>query len=270
MNLRLQRGRIMRGGRVRDVVRYLMLGGTAVLAVSTLVVTVHYVREIRIARLDTPSLVAAALDGPLRELDLDALSPGREAILLAVEDPMFRHHEGVDLATPGAGMTTITQGLVKLLYFPDGFRPGVAKIRQTLIAQYALDALVSKDDQLRLFLNITYLGRHEGQQIYGFGQAARAYYGKHFRDLADDEYLALVAMPIGPNAFKPGTAASAERVERIRLYLSGAYKPAGLLDVEYNRRKKGSLAEETLMMLLRLVTDASPDGGDGEPQGPVS
>ena len=45
-------------------------------------------------------------------------------------------------------MTTISQGLVKVLYFPSGFRPGIAKIRQTLIAQYAFDASVSKQEQL--------------------------------------------------------------------------------------------------------------------------
>jgi membrane peptidoglycan carboxypeptidase len=265
----LQGWRIVRSGRMRAVARYLTLGGTAVLALAALLITLHYVQEVRSARRDTPALVAAALNGPGSELTLDDLTGEREAILLAVQDPMFRHHRGVDLATPGAGMTTITQGLVKLLYFPDGFHPGLAKIRQTLIAQYALDALVSKDDQLRLFLNITYFGHQDGRAVYGFADAARTYFGKEFSALTDDEYLQLVAMPVGPNAFKPGTDASRERVERIRRYLSGAYQPAGVLDVEYNGRERGSLAAEALMALLRLVTDASPDGVAGAQKGPA-
>lgn len=252
---------------MRAVARYLVLGGTAVLGVAALLITLHYVQEVGRARRDTPALVAAALNGPGIELGLDDMSAEREATLIAVEDPMFRHHKGVDLATPGAGMTTITQGLVKLLYFPDGFHPGVAKIRQTLIAQYALDALASKDDQLRLFLNITYFGHQDGRAIYGFADAARTYYEKEFASLTDDEFLALVAMPIGPNAFKPGTDASTERMERIRRYLSGAYQPSGVLDVEYNGQKRGSLVAEALMVLLRVVTDARPDGDGGAQEG---
>ncbi len=74
-------------------------------------------------------------------------------------------------------MTTLSQGLVKLLYFPDGFRPGVAKIRQTLIAQYALDKLVCKDDQLHRFLNIAYLGHKDGRAIHGLADASRSCFG---------------------------------------------------------------------------------------------
>ena len=61
-------------------------------------------------------------------------------------------HHGVDLEEPGARMTTLTQGLVKLLYYPNGFKQGVAKLRQSLIAKYALNSIITKDDQLLLFL----------------------------------------------------------------------------------------------------------------------
>jgi hypothetical protein len=40
-------------------------------------------------------------------------------------------------------MTTITQSLVKGLYFRH-FRPGIRKIRQSLIARFALDGHMSK------------------------------------------------------------------------------------------------------------------------------
>lgn len=62
---------------------------------------------------------------------------------------------------------------------------------------------------MRLFLNIACFGHENGR---------------------------MVAMFIGPNAYKPHTAANLERVERIHRYLSGGYTPAGLLDVEYNGR----------------------------------
>lgn len=54
------------------------------------------------------------------------------SILLAMEDPGFYTHKGVDLKTPGAGLTTITQVLVKKLYFKE-FKPGLRKIKQILL-----------------------------------------------------------------------------------------------------------------------------------------
>lgn len=134
----------------------------------------YYANEVRVARRDTPALVQEAWQRHGRHLTLSALSLHKRSILLAVEDPAFFRHHGVDLDTPGAGMTTITQGLVKLLYFPGGFKQGIAKIRQTLIAQYALDALVPKDEQLALLLNMAYMGSREGKPVHGFAHAARS------------------------------------------------------------------------------------------------
>jgi membrane carboxypeptidase/penicillin-binding protein len=165
-------------------VAFCVLGGTLLLVAPALG---YYVNEIRIARKDTPALIAEAWQRYGKRLTLSNLSPDRRRVLLAVEDPAFFRHHGVDLYTPGAGMTTITQGLVKLLYFPDGFTQGIAKIRQTLIAEYALDALVSKDEQLELFLNMAYVGRKNGKTVHGFASAAQAYFGKEFAALSETE-----------------------------------------------------------------------------------
>jgi membrane carboxypeptidase/penicillin-binding protein len=219
----------------------------------------YYTNEVRLARNDTPALIASALIRFGSELQFEHLTPDHKTVLLAVEDPAFMHHHGVDLATPGAGMTTITQGLVKLLYFPKGFRQGIAKIRQTLIAQYALDELVSKDQQLTLYLNMCYLGTEQNQGIYGYANGARIYFHKEFADLTDEEFLSLLAMTISPNTLKPGSTANIVRVQRIRDYMSGKVRPASVLDVEYNGKLNGTLSEEFLMSLLRVVTDASPD-----------
>ena len=68
-------------------------------------------------------------------LRLEDFKPEWVDMLLRVDDPRFYHHPGVDMMTPGGGLTTITQGLVKA-YFFNGFRPGflrINKIRQSLI-----------------------------------------------------------------------------------------------------------------------------------------
>ena len=107
--------------------------------------------------------------------------------LLAVDDPTFYRHHGLDSRTPGAGCTTITQGVVKFLFF-DGFRPGLLrwrKVHQTIIA-LAFDARVSREEQLRLFVDNAYLGNQRGQSVRGFLEASAAYFDKSFAQLSDD------------------------------------------------------------------------------------
>ena len=100
-------------------------------------------------------------------------------ILLKIEDPAFYEHEGLDFKSLGQGMTTLSQALVKRLYF-EKFKPGFAKIEQSLIARFVLHKHFSKDEQLRLFLNLGYFGTLAGEEIIGFSQAAKVYYDKPF------------------------------------------------------------------------------------------
>jgi len=228
------------------------------IAIAMAVSAGYYVNEVRMARDDTSRLVAQAWQHYGRQITLRDLTFDRLNLLLAIEDPAFFKHHGVDLYTPGAGMTTISQGLVKLLYFPDGFHQGIAKIRQTLIAQYAFNAHISKNEQLELLLNIGYLGHSNGVEIRGFANAAHAYFGKEFVALSDSEFKLLVAMLAAPNHFVPGSPFHAERMQRINAYLSGAYRPMCVLDVEYDGKTRGTVAEEALMIVLRIITDARP------------
>lgn len=182
---------------------------------------------------NTPQIMEQARRQYWAPLGPQDLSPARLHILLAVEDPGFYSHHGVDLTTPGAGYTTITQGLVKHFYF-EHFRPGPAKWKQSLIA-LVLDHQVSKQDQLHLYLNSVYLGNWQGREIYGFDQAARAYFNKPFAQLTDDEFLGLVAMVVAPNDFQVRNhpERNTDRVARIQRLLAGACQPSGMADVYY-------------------------------------
>lgn len=226
---------------------------SVLLLTALVMMTAYYHGEVKNARQHTAQIYAEALQRYGTELQPWALSSERKRVLFAIEDPAFMYHNGVDFETPGAGVTTISQGLVKLLYFPDGFKPGVAKMRQTLIARYAFDPLVSKDEQLLLFLNMSYLGHVEGQAVHGFGRAAQVYFDKSFVELSNQEFISLVAMLIGPNKLKPGTTALNERVARINAYLAGAYKPVSLLDVEYDGQQ-GSWVKKLLVRVLKAAT----------------
>jgi membrane peptidoglycan carboxypeptidase len=179
----------------------------------------------------TPEVLQAASQG---ELQLRDVPKHRLAMLLKIEDPGFYQHHGVDFSTPGAGMTSITQSLVKRFYF-EHFEKGFAKIEQSLIARFVLDGSMSKDAQLRAYLNHSHFGWRDGRPIVGFGNAARVYYGRELADLSDRQFLSLVAMLMAPRDYDPvrHPAANAERVRRIEAMLAGKCAPQGLPDVTY-------------------------------------
>lgn len=197
-----------------------------------LILFFYFSIEVARARRATHGEISQALQSDNMILSLSDLSARQVDILLSVEDPKFYEHKGIDLRTPGAGMTTITQGLVKIHYFKP-FKPGIRKIKQTLIARFALDPLVSKDDQLKLFINEVYLGTVDGKQLYGFEPAALVYYKKPCAELSEDEFIGLVAMIIAPNTYNPikHPEVHAERVRRIKRLISGEAKPNGWMDV---------------------------------------
>jgi membrane peptidoglycan carboxypeptidase len=151
--------------------------------------------------------------------------------LLLVEDPAFRSHHGIDLATPGAGWTTLTQGLVKLHFAGPSSGP-IGKPLQSARA-LVLDAALTKDEQLTLVLNTAYFGTSPEGPVLGFPRAAEALYGRRLLALGDTDFLGLVAMLIGPNQFHPLRAPRAHevRLSRIRALVAGRCAPSAWRDV---------------------------------------
>lgn len=184
------------------------------------------------AKWRTPAILAANAH-PVTTVD--QIGARRVAMLLKVEDPGFFHHHGVDFSTPGQGATTMTQSLVKRLYFPGGFHPGFAKIEQSLVARFVFDPATTKRQQLDMFLNLASFGNQQGRQVTGFADAARTFYGKDLTALDDRQFLGLVAMLMAPNALDPVRHAgdNAERVRRIVALLGGRCRPRGVTDVRY-------------------------------------
>lgn len=125
------------------------------------------------------------------------LSKEQLSALLKVQDENFYEHSGTDLLS--GRMTTLTQALVKKIYF-ENFTQGIAnKYKQSLIAAWVLDEQLSKNEQLDLFLNIAYMGHVNGNAVTGFAEAANIYYQKDFYELSNDEYLSLLVMLDAPN-----------------------------------------------------------------------
>ena len=183
------------------------------------------------AKARTPAALASMA---VRQVRLKDLPPARIDALLKVDDPGFYRHHGLDFKTPGQGMTTITQSLVKHLYFKP-FHPGFAKLEQDLIARFVLDGAMSKADQLEAYINYSYFGHPYSADVIGLGQAAQTYYGKPAGALNDREFLSLVAMLRAPDALdlRRHAEANAERVARIERLLAGACKPRNFNDTTY-------------------------------------
>lgn len=180
---------------------------------------------------DAPSLATRADDLIARGRSGKDLGEGREAMLLAVQDPAFRTHAGVDFTTPGAGMTTVTQSLAKRLAF-DKFKPGVRKIRQTGYA-LGLERKLTKDQILALWLGTLEMGPGPEQWMTGFFEASQAVFGRPPADLPDTEFLSLVAVLIAPGSLSlvhPEEPFN-ERLERIERLVAGKCAPNGHGDV---------------------------------------
>jgi len=194
------------------------------------------------AEAKTPAILAEVAERPVT---LAMLTPERRTLLLAVEDPSFYRNPGVDFSSPGQGMTTLTQALVKRLYF-ENFRSGFAKIEQTLIARYVLAPAMSKDDLLEVMLNQAYFGHVNDRPVIGFDEAAAVYYNSSVEGLSDEEFASLVAMLIAPNALDPIShpQENAERVARIRRLMAGQCQPDGVLDVWYKTCGQPAMAAQ--------------------------
>jgi len=138
------------------------------------------------------------------------LGSERVSILLQVQDPRFYHHQGVDLKTAGAGLTTITQSLSKRLAFND-FKPGIRKIRQTAYAM-GLDKYLSKEEVLTLFINTVPMGHSDDGWVVG---------------------LFLISVMIAPSELNPKKKGKRfeERVSRINRLVEGQCRPLGNRDV---------------------------------------
>ncbi len=149
---------------------------------------------------------------PHRELkNLKDFSPYLPDALIASEDSRFYWHFGVDplgilraivinlTQENRQGASTITQQLARSLFTEVG-RENTAgrKIREMIVA-LKLEAVYSKDEIIKTYLNRVYLGVGSN----GFEDAAQFYFNKSAANLDIAESATLVAILPAPNAYNP-------------------------------------------------------------------
>nr|WP_229217768.1 PBP1A family penicillin-binding protein [Massilia forsythiae] len=130
--------------------------------------------------------------------------------LLAIEDARFYEHGAIDvkraLGAVGAnirsgfgagGASTITMQVARNFFLSREKRLG-RKINEIALA-YKIEAALSKDEILELYMNQIYLG----QRAYGFSSAARTYFNKRLDQLSVAETAMLAGLPQNPSRHNP-------------------------------------------------------------------
>jgi membrane peptidoglycan carboxypeptidase len=177
--------------------------GIAVIALAMVAVLCLWLAGVwAVAYYKAPGLVAELEKSGALPFDPAVLPPARVCALLAVQDRTFFRHHGISLLDGPLLHTTMTQGICKGLFFR-AFSPGPLRYRKIMLMVDALafDRRVSKEMQLRIFMNRAYLGSADGVEVLGFKAAAKAYFGRDILQISDREYLALVAMLLAPNKY---------------------------------------------------------------------
>lgn len=159
------------------------------------------------------------------------LGRGRVEQLLLIEDPGFLRHGGVDLSTPGSGLTTLTQSVGKRLGFT-AFRPGVRKVRLIGYAM-GLESRLTKHQILALYLDTVWMGIGPHGPMAGFFDASQQIYSRPPAELSEHEFLSLIAVPIAPRKFSlvKRSPELDERIARIEKLVRKQCEPNGLRDV---------------------------------------
>ncbi|HEY0141880.1 MAG TPA: PBP1A family penicillin-binding protein [Thermoanaerobaculia bacterium] len=189
---------------------------------------------------------------------------------LAAEDVRFRRHIGIDpigivraaftnvrAGGIAQGGSTINQQIIKQRYLTHE-RTWRRKIIEGLSA-IALDARLTKDEVLELYLNDVYLGHHAGLPVLGIDEASRLYFDKLPAQLRVDEAAMLGAMVRAPNRDNPekrpdivrARRDAILRVMRDRKWIDEpTYTAAAAREVDVDR---GALPEQPFPYFLRAL-----------------
>ncbi|MGE0127714.1 MAG: PBP1A family penicillin-binding protein [Blastocatellales bacterium] len=134
--------------------------------------------------------------------------------ITAIEDRQFFEHSGINwrgvlraffrdyqAGELKEGGSSITQQLVKNLYLKPDKTPK-RKLSEAYMS-VILEQRLNKEEIMAMYCNQIYLGQRGGFSINGFGEAARAYFGKDVSHLALHESALLAGIIRSPNYYSP-------------------------------------------------------------------
>jgi penicillin-binding protein 1A len=193
------------------------------------------------------------LDESRQEVPLARIAPRLQQAVIAVEDHRFRMHPGIDPIAFGRallrnlragevreGGSTISQQLARTLFLSNR-RSAARKLKEAILA-LLLEAQLSKDEILELYLNRVYMG----SGLYGVEAMSQAVFAKPAARLSLAESAFLAGLIRAPGALSPWKNLDGA-VERSRLVLR-------------RMREEGYVteAEETAARAVRLRPGPPP------------
>jgi len=172
-------------------------------------------------------------------------------ILLAIEDPTFYDHVGIDISM-GQGLTTISSSIARDIFLHrhklSGIKGGMQSFYTSVfdcckkidlgrdIMAIVLNGHISKEMQLSYYVSNAYMGAHEGKAVYGIAEASETYYGKPVSNISLKEFMGLVAMVKAPNRYHPikNPEEHKLRTDKVERIINGKCKPDGWFDTKYD------------------------------------
>jgi penicillin-binding protein 1A len=166
--------------------------------------------------------------------------------ILAVEDTRFYEHGGIDwIRALGAaranlaggfrqGASTITMQVARN-FFLSREKVVSRKLTEVMLA-YKIEAALSKDEILELYMNQIYLG----QRTFGFAGAAQVYFGKSLKELSIAEIAMLAGLPKNPSRHNPIANPKRARA-RQQVVLGRLHELGYITDAEYEKAKREPL-----------------------------
>lgn len=164
-----------------------------------------------------PEQISAAVNGQREKrkvIDFKDLPASLVASIVVIEDREFFTHSGVSIrgilralfrnyeaGEVREGGSTITQQLVKG-FFLTPERTLKRKLAEAYMS-VILEQKLTKEQIMTLYCNQIYLGQRGGFSINGFGEAARAYFGKDVTYLTAPESALLAGIVRSPNYYSP-------------------------------------------------------------------
>lgn len=174
---------------------------------------------------------------------IDELPKHVKLAILAAEDSDFYEHSGVDLSGigralisnilsghKGQGGSTITMQVARNCFLSSE-KSYMRKLYEIAIAT-KLEHELTKDQILEIYVNQIYLG----QRAYGFGSAARTYFGRPLKELSIGEAATLAGLPVAPSAYNP--VVNNRRATMRRNYVLGRMAALGFISEQKRQEEQ--------------------------------
>jgi len=170
-------------------------------------------------------------------LRFDEIPDVMKSAILSAEDDRFYQHGGINWTgvvraalanltrmSKSQGASTITMQVARNFYLSSE-KTYTRKFYELLLT-FKIEATLSKDEILDLYMNQIYLGHRS----YGFASAARTYFGKLLSDITPAEAAMLAGIPKAPSRLNP--IANFERAQERQRYVLARMRNLGYLTPE--------------------------------------